>query len=64
MNSVEAKSPIQESLDGNLVGGSLGGVNVLIGDGSVRFGKNTVNLLPWQALATIRGGEIIDANAF
>ncbi|CAN5610610.1 DUF1559 domain-containing protein [soil metagenome] len=36
-----------------------GGVNVLLGDGSVRFVKDTINLETWRALATRRGGEII-----
>ncbi len=36
-----------------------GGVNVLWGDGSVRFVKSTVAPSVWRALATIRGGEII-----
>jgi prepilin-type processing-associated H-X9-DG protein len=37
-----------------------GGVNVLLGDGSVRFVSNNVNLTQaWQPLATIAGGEIL-----
>jgi prepilin-type N-terminal cleavage/methylation domain-containing protein/prepilin-type processing-associated H-X9-DG protein len=38
-----------------------GGVNVLLGDGSVRFIKNTINLTTWRALLTLAGGETIDA---
>ena len=34
-----------------------GGVNVLMGDGSVKFVKNSVSLPAWQALATRAGGE-------
>jgi prepilin-type N-terminal cleavage/methylation domain-containing protein/prepilin-type processing-associated H-X9-DG protein len=34
-----------------------GGVNVLLGDGSVRFVQNTVNLGAWRALGTRAGGE-------
>jgi prepilin-type N-terminal cleavage/methylation domain-containing protein/prepilin-type processing-associated H-X9-DG protein len=41
-----------------------GGVNVALCDGSVRFMKNTVNLMPWQALSTIRGGEVISADSY
>ena len=37
-----------------------GGVNVLLGDGHVEFYENTVDLQVWRALATVRGGEIID----
>jgi prepilin-type processing-associated H-X9-DG protein len=33
------------------------GVNVALGDGSVRFIPDSVDLDVWQALATIRGGE-------
>lgn len=41
-----------------------GGANVLLGDGSVRFIKATVNQRAWAALATIRGGEVISADSF
>jgi prepilin-type N-terminal cleavage/methylation domain-containing protein/prepilin-type processing-associated H-X9-DG protein len=41
-----------------------GGANVLLGDGSVRFVRETVNQLAWAALATIRGGEVIGGDAF
>jgi prepilin-type N-terminal cleavage/methylation domain-containing protein/prepilin-type processing-associated H-X9-DG protein len=41
-----------------------GGVNVLIGDGSVRFVKNTVSPNTWRALATRNGGEVISADAY
>src|SRR5262249_24772865 len=34
-----------------------GGVNVPFGDGSVRFGKATVNGATWRALGTSRGGR-------
>ena len=35
-----------------------GGVNALLGDGSVRFASNTVSLPVWQAAASISGGEV------
>ena len=41
-----------------------GGVNVLQGDGSVRFVNDTVNKRTWQALATIAGGEAISSDEF
>jgi len=41
-----------------------GGVNVGFADGSVRFVKNTVNTLSWNALATRAGGEIVSADAY
>jgi prepilin-type N-terminal cleavage/methylation domain-containing protein/prepilin-type processing-associated H-X9-DG protein len=37
-----------------------GGVNVALGDGSIRFVSNTVDLLTvWRPMATIQGGEVI-----
>jgi prepilin-type processing-associated H-X9-DG protein len=41
-----------------------GGVNVLLGDGSVRFVKDSVNGRAWRALGTIAGGEVVSADAF
>ena len=41
-----------------------GGVNALFGDGSVRFVKSTINGNTWRALGTIRGGEVVSADAF
>jgi prepilin-type N-terminal cleavage/methylation domain-containing protein/prepilin-type processing-associated H-X9-DG protein len=40
-----------------------GGVNVLLGDGSVRFIKSTINRSVWWALGTKGNGEIISADA-
>jgi prepilin-type N-terminal cleavage/methylation domain-containing protein/prepilin-type processing-associated H-X9-DG protein len=34
-----------------------GGVNVLFGDGSVRFASENISLTTWQAVATIAGGD-------
>jgi prepilin-type N-terminal cleavage/methylation domain-containing protein/prepilin-type processing-associated H-X9-DG protein len=36
-----------------------GGVNVLMGDGGVRFIKDTIALGAWRALSTRNGGEVI-----
>src|SRR5262249_13190332 len=41
-----------------------GGVNVLIGDGSVRFVKDTINGAAWRALGTIAGGEVLSADSY
>jgi prepilin-type N-terminal cleavage/methylation domain-containing protein/prepilin-type processing-associated H-X9-DG protein len=41
-----------------------GGVNCLMGDGSVRFVKDGINGLTWRALGTIAGGEVISADAY
>jgi prepilin-type N-terminal cleavage/methylation domain-containing protein/prepilin-type processing-associated H-X9-DG protein len=38
-----------------------GGVNGLLGDGSVRFFGNAVDSSAWRALATCRGGEVLGA---
>jgi prepilin-type N-terminal cleavage/methylation domain-containing protein/prepilin-type processing-associated H-X9-DG protein len=41
-----------------------GGCNVMMGDGSVRFIKNTVNVQTWQAIGTRNGGEVISSDSF
>jgi prepilin-type N-terminal cleavage/methylation domain-containing protein/prepilin-type processing-associated H-X9-DG protein len=41
-----------------------GGVNVSLGDGSVRFIGNSIPLATWQALSTMTGGEVINASTF
>lgn len=41
-----------------------GGVNVLMADGSIRFVKNSINLLTWQAIASINAGEVVSADAY
>ena len=42
---------------------SGGGVNLLLGDGSVRWIKNSVSLQPWRALGTKAGGEVISSDS-
>ena len=41
-----------------------GGVQVLFGDGSVKFIKNTINLFTWRAISSTEGGEVISADAY
>ena len=41
-----------------------GGVNMGMADGSVRFIKNSVNLVAWWGLGTRNGGETIGANQY
>jgi prepilin-type N-terminal cleavage/methylation domain-containing protein/prepilin-type processing-associated H-X9-DG protein len=41
-----------------------GGVNVLMGDGSVRFIKSTINQLTWMALGTKGNGEVVSADSY
>jgi prepilin-type N-terminal cleavage/methylation domain-containing protein/prepilin-type processing-associated H-X9-DG protein len=41
-----------------------GGVNCLMLDGSVRFVKGTINILTWQAIATMMGAEVVSADQY
>jgi prepilin-type processing-associated H-X9-DG protein len=41
-----------------------GGANVLMGDGSVRFIKQSIDLLTWMTLCSRNGGEVISADAY
>jgi prepilin-type processing-associated H-X9-DG protein len=41
-----------------------GGVNCGMGDGSVRFIKNSINPVTWIALGSINAGEVISADAY
>jgi len=40
-----------------------GGANALMGDGSVRFIRQSINLLAWQALSSRANGEVISAES-
>ena len=40
-----------------------GGVNMLMGDGAVRFVKNSISVYAWCASSTIQNGEIISADS-
>jgi prepilin-type N-terminal cleavage/methylation domain-containing protein/prepilin-type processing-associated H-X9-DG protein len=53
--------------DRSLVGASsyhAGGVNVSFLDGSVHFIKDSVSYQTWGSLATMSGGEVIDASSY
>jgi len=41
-----------------------GGINVGMGDGSVRFIKNTINPYTWYALQTCQQGEILSSDTY
>jgi prepilin-type N-terminal cleavage/methylation domain-containing protein/prepilin-type processing-associated H-X9-DG protein len=59
---------IDANSDNNAFAGArsrhAGGINVMLGDGSVRFVKNTINANVWIALNTIGSGEVIGSDAF
>jgi prepilin-type N-terminal cleavage/methylation domain-containing protein/prepilin-type processing-associated H-X9-DG protein len=40
-----------------------GGVNAVMADGSVRFFKNSINLLTWQSAASINASEVVSSDA-
>jgi prepilin-type N-terminal cleavage/methylation domain-containing protein/prepilin-type processing-associated H-X9-DG protein len=41
-----------------------GGVNALMGDGSVRFVKSTISGVTWRAMGTVAGGEVVVGDAY
>ena len=41
-----------------------GGVNGLMGDGSVHFFKDTIDVLTWKALSSRAGGEIVSGDSY
>jgi prepilin-type processing-associated H-X9-DG protein len=41
-----------------------GGANFLMGDGSVRFIKETIGLVTFASLITCAGGEIVSADQY
>jgi prepilin-type N-terminal cleavage/methylation domain-containing protein len=41
-----------------------GGVNILTGDGAVRFIRDGISLPTWRALATRNGGEVISSESY
>jgi prepilin-type processing-associated H-X9-DG protein len=54
-------------VDNTMVGAQSnhsGGVNVGFLDGSVKFVKDSINLGTWAAIATMAGGEVIDASSY
>ncbi|RUL85284.1 DUF1559 domain-containing protein [Tautonia sociabilis] len=48
----------------NAMSNHSGGCNVLMGDGSVRFVKDSVNLAVWWGLGTKAGGEVISSDQY
>jgi len=53
-----------DSIFSNAQSNHPGGVNVLFGDGSVKFVKDSINMQTWMGLGTKSGGEVIGSDAF
>jgi prepilin-type N-terminal cleavage/methylation domain-containing protein/prepilin-type processing-associated H-X9-DG protein len=41
-----------------------GGVNALMGDGSVKFFKNSIAVMTWRALSTTTGSEVVSSDSY
>ena len=41
-----------------------GGINTLMGDGSVRFIKDTISLRTFRAIISLQGGEVVSADSY
>ena len=41
-----------------------GGVNALFGDGSVRFVKDSINLVAFRSILTLAGGDVVSADQY
>ena len=41
-----------------------GGVNSLLGDGSVRFIRSTINGMLWRAMGTVAGGDLVPGDGY
>jgi prepilin-type N-terminal cleavage/methylation domain-containing protein/prepilin-type processing-associated H-X9-DG protein len=41
-----------------------GGANLMMGDGSVRFIKGSINVQTWQAIGTRNGGETVSSDSY
>ena len=41
-----------------------GGVNVLLGDGSVKFIKDSVSMKTLRGLVTLKGGEVLSSDSY
>ena len=50
--------------DDEIFGFHPGGVNALMADGSVKFIKETLNIVTQRSLITLNGGEVISSDAY
>ena len=62
--------PPDKTIEGNNCGANdeafsfhPGGVNVLMGDGSARFIKESINIVTWRSLISRAGGEVISVRS-
>jgi prepilin-type N-terminal cleavage/methylation domain-containing protein/prepilin-type processing-associated H-X9-DG protein len=62
--SPQTSPTVMYPLSGDFSSFHPGGVNMLMGDGSTRFIKRSISVYPWCGLATIAGGEVIDASSY
>jgi prepilin-type N-terminal cleavage/methylation domain-containing protein/prepilin-type processing-associated H-X9-DG protein len=48
----------------NATSAHAGGANVMMGDGSVRFVKDSINLQTWWAIGTRNGNEVVSSDSY
>ncbi len=68
-NTIDLKAPCTDTADTRIYSMGArsrhpGGLNALICDGSVRFFKDSIQINNWQALSTIRGGEVVSGDSY
>jgi Protein of unknown function (DUF1559) len=64
VSACDLSSPDSDGDDGGIFGASSshgGGVHCVLGDGSVRFIKDSIDLRTWRALSTRAGGEPVSS---
>jgi prepilin-type processing-associated H-X9-DG protein len=64
-------SPGKKNTAANKAGGNQslfsfhpGGINALMGDGSVKFLKDSINILTLRGLVSLKGGEVISSDSY
>jgi prepilin-type N-terminal cleavage/methylation domain-containing protein/prepilin-type processing-associated H-X9-DG protein len=59
-----ARDPLQRPYAWRMGSKHPGGLNMLFGDGSVKFIKNSINAYTWFALQTIAAGELVSSDSY